>query len=278
MDKDNEINDLLDGYLPPVENNEEPPASDTPTPEPPAEPPPPSEEPPPVESLPPSSPQEDLNNEQPTPPAEPPPVAPPSEDPRDTRIKQLEETISALQQTVESVSKQATQAPVAPAPAAPEAKLTFLEKEEDLDKALNSVDNFNSLLASVVSKAEEIIAAKAELIAAGVAHQVFSQRTAVNEFYQANSDLAANKAFVGVVANELAAAHPEWDMIKIIENLGGEVRGRLKLAGVAPAQPPIDAPTETPAFVPGNSSRTSVAGTAETKLQKEVNDLIADLV
>lgn len=273
-----EVDALLDGFLP-AENSETPEEPPVP-PEPPVEEPPASveplpddspEEPPPEEVTPPSPPQDPSTSETHA------PVAP-SEDPRDTQIRQMQETISALQQTIETVAEQTlTSAPVQNAPAVTEHK--FIEKEEDLDKALNSIDNFNAMLSSVVAKAEEIILEKAHMLAMSSAHQVYTQRTAVNEFYTMNPDLAANKSFVGIVANELASTHPDWDMIKIIENLGAEVRGRLKMSGVQsplPPQAPVPDTSESPAFVNGPNARPKGSGGGMTKIEKEVNDLISD--
>ena len=272
----NDIDDLLDGFLPPVDaNNEEPPV---PPEEPPVDEPPAPDtplpdgelgEPPPEEVTPPSPPQE------PSTPEPPAPVV----DPRDAEIQQMRDTIATLQQTIETVAKQAT-APVASAPTEPVAPTTikFIETEEDLDKALNNIDNFNTMLMGVVAKAREMILADAQQVSMSSAHQVYTQRTAVNEFYAANQDLADKKSFVGVVANELASAHPEWDMLDVIKNLAPEVRGRLKLGGTQ-TQVPDSLPTppeETPAFAGGHHARSGGGSGALTKIEKEVNDLISD--
>jgi hypothetical protein len=79
-----------------------------------------------------------------------------------------------------------------------------------------------------------------------------------------------------MVANELAAAHPDWNMEKIITELGPEVRNKLRLAGVAvqpPPQPPV-APPEPPAFVPGSPARSGGGPPQMSAMEKDILDLI----
>jgi len=277
-----ELNDIIGDPVtpeaPPIDplSPGEPPA---PIEEPPAPATPPAGDVPPAGAEPPAAPQDGTPAE-PAPVAPEPPAAPtPSEDPRDAQIRQMQETISALQQTIESVAQRAT-APAQAAPAEPQQeKIRFLEKEEDLDRALNSVDNFNELLSNVMAKMEAALLAKSEILAQQVAHGVYTQRSAVSEFYSTNQDLAANKAFVGVVANELAAAHPDWDMGQVISNLATEVRNRLRLSGV-----PLDAasaapapPSSPPAFAGGGPARPNSQGAPVGGVAQEIAELIADM-
>lgn len=276
-ENENEINDLLEGFMPEPTEPEEP-SIETPT-EPPSSDVPPDEEVPPVGSEPPppdSEPQVGTPvKEQPT--VEP-VVEPPVADPKDAQIAQMQETIAALQKTIESVSKQVSQGTSAQ-PEVPDAReaIKFVEKEEDLDKALNTVDNFNGLLTSVAAKIEEILTAKVDALASRAAHNVYTQRSAANEFYTQNADLAQNKAFVALVANDLAAAHPDWDMSKIIENLGTEVRSRLKLGTPTPTAGVFNDTTqkETPAFAgPTNGGRKTGPPKPTDPIEREVMDLL----
>ncbi|MFA6972681.1 MAG: hypothetical protein WC208_14960 [Gallionella sp.] len=309
MDKIEEsVNDILDispdvnepPVAPAEPTNAEPPAiadpPASPTPEPPVEPPPAPAAPPPTPSAvePSATPA--------TPLAEPPIV--PAADPRDATIAELQATIAALQQTVGQIAGTA----VAPAQSvAPEVKLDangqpiapeppqykFLQKEEELDQALNSVDNFNKMLSGVVNKAQESVLLMVPQLVTKMADEVVVRRMAAAEFFRANPDLAAvdpttqrplYRAFVGLVANEIAAAHPDWNMEAVMSNLGTEVRNRLRLSGgVPPGTPsvatpaaPVDPAAPTPAFVgPGGSRPSNVAPTFKG-LEKDVLDLITD--
>lgn len=286
-----EIDDLLDGYVPPTSGDEPsveaPPTSDIP-PEPAL--PPKEDDVPLVDGVvPPASapPQEGApaSAEPSQPPADggaPPPSEPPSAgDPRDEQIKQMKETIESLKQTIETVARTASQ-PVAPAPTnEPPATMKFLEKEEDLDKALNSVDNFNDLLSNVMTKVEAIILEKATAMASQMANSVYTQRSMVTDFYNANPDLNEHKAFVGVVANEIAAANPDWDMKKVVDALPAEVKNRLKLGinvEVPPPEVPPATPPAPPAFAGGKGSRRDGGPpTPPSAIEKEVADLLEGL-
>lgn len=278
-----EIDDLIGGGA--VE--EPPPVSDpepVPEPEPEPEPTPVIEEPAPNPSSDDPAPVEPSGVVEPpaaTPVASTPAPAEPVADPRDSQIQQLQETIAALQKTINdvaSVSRQ-SETPAAPAPTSAPA-IKFLEKEEDLDQALGSVDNFNGLMSNVISKAQEQILAMVPQIAAQIAGNVVTQRMAVNDFYLANQDLAANKAYVGIVADEIARANPEWDMFKVMEKLADEVRSRLRISGQgnpssSPVQDPLPTPAApTPAFATPGNARPSSGAPKVSPLEKEISDLL----
>jgi hypothetical protein len=207
------------------------------------------------------------------------PVVPePVVNPLQAMIDQQNSTISELRLMIEKLATQATAAPVAAAvePVAPGA-ISFLDKEEDLDKALNSKDNFNALLTSVMHKAQEAMMVNLPQVVGAMADKIVNQRLAAKEFYDNNKDLSANRAFVSIVANEMASANPEWDMGKLISNLGDEVRKRLALVqGVAPivGQPAVAEPG--PAFVQPSGARPTGGAPALDKMAKDILDMISD--
>jgi len=260
----------------------EPPTETPPSAEPPAEPP----VVPPVESQ--------KGNEPPvetpsvvTPPVETPPVTPPPPvDPRDAELATLRSTVEDMRKMLEQMASQVGKPVTHPAdqppaePAAPEIH-KFIEKEEDLDKALNTADDFNKLLSGVVAKAQEGFASVLPQLVIGLADQVVTRKMAVAEFFNANKDLVGNRAYVGVVANELAAAHPDWSMEKVIEGLAPEVRNRLRLGADPSIQPPVVTPPAeppaTPAFVSRTGARPSGGGDELTRIQKGIEELIKDI-
>jgi hypothetical protein len=273
----------------------EPPAAPEPPATPPAAEPPEPAEPPPAAEPPKAEPPK---GEPPAPTPEPPaapvqlptPVAPappaPPIDPKDAELAELKKTVEHLRGLVESAARQAATPPAPqPLPLGPdgkpvEAKPTvykFIEKEEELDKVLDSVDSFNGYMTKVVEKAQESVLTSIPQLVARMADQVVTQKMAVMEFYQKNQDLTGNKAYVGMVANELAAAHPDWNMEKIITELGPEVRNKLRLAGIATqpsVQPPANPPAEHPAFVPGSPARPGGGVPQMTAMEKDIASLI----
>lgn len=272
LEMEKEIGDLIDM---PIQEEplivEETPVAVEP---PPAEEVPPTvgETPPVEDALPPAEPPEVLPAAD-----QPPPASTPSVDPRDAEMQSLRDTIASLQQTIEAVSKQAV-APVQQVQEQlPSASIKFIETEEAFDKALNNVDNFNALLQSVIEKAHEAWEARLPQVVSPLIHQTYNQRSIVDDFYRANQDLATNKAYVGIVANEIAAQHPDWDMGKVIENLAGEVRNRLRLGNVpasttpSPIEPPLQTPP--PAFA-GNPGARRGTPTPMSKVEQEIADLL----
>jgi hypothetical protein len=264
---------------------EAPVESAPPTVEPPAVPDPPIVEPP-IE--PPVTPLEGKPVEQSmsAPPPAQVPVQEPVADPKDMELATLRSTVEDLRKMIEQTAAQATMSKPAPVSAEPAASsvIKFIEKEEDLDKVLNSVDNFNAFMTTALQKGNEQILTTIPQIITKLADQVVTQRMAVAEFYGANKDLAGNKAFVGMVANDIAAKNPGWNMQQIIEKLGEEVRNRLRLSGVATQppgapvmQPPPSTP-EAPAFVPGSGARQGAGGSSLTRMEKDIADMIADIM
>lgn len=301
MNENVEVNKAIDDLIteipvaPPVE---EPPKVEPPvaTPQPVVEPPkeePPKVEPPPVEPPkvePPSAEPPKAEPPKAEPPkVEPPRVEPPSvvppppADPRDAQIADLLKTVEQLRGMVETVSRQASSKPEEPPKPSEEPPpiLKFVEKEEDLDKVLNSVDNFNTFMTQVVTKSNEQILQNIPALVSTMATRIVAQKMAVNEFYSNNRDLIDKKAYVGIVANEIAQAHPEWKIEEVVANLGTEVRKRLALgSGAPPPQAPPQAsqvPVESPAFVPGGGSRPSGGPPSISKQERDINDLIAGI-
>lgn len=267
----------------------EPPAPEPPPVAPPAEPPPvepPVEPPPSIEPAPTPASQEPPVAPPPTPPVEPTPPPPPVGDAKDAEIASLRDTVEQLRGIIENISKQAIKPPEAqPAPVGPDGqpvpveppKHSFVASEDDLDKALNSADNFNSLLSNVVNKTQESMLLMIPQLVMKLADETVTRRMAVAEFYSANKDLAANKAFVGMVANEIAAKNPEWTMEQVIEKLADEVRGRLRLTGQIPTPPsgtPPPKPPAAPAFAGGGGSRPGGGAPPMDRMAKEINDLL----
>lgn len=278
MNVDEDINDLISN-----EPIVDPPIEPEPAPEP-APVDPPTEPAPVIPQEPPAEPPGEPVPPPTDPPAVPAPTVepPPASDPRDAQIAQMMETIAALQKTINDVaSARNVEPPTPPAPTEPKVH-KFFEKDEEVDEALKTVEGVNGMLSKVVDRAQEQILSIVPQIVAQISNYMISQRFAANDFYQANPDLSANKAFVGMVADEVAAAHPDWDMFKVMEGLADEVRSRLRLSGQVTPQPaaipqplPTDPPAPAPAFAGTRGPARSGGGTPTlTPIEKEISDLI----
>ena len=245
--------------------------SQEPAPVAPVEPPTPTPtvpEPPAVE--PPAAPVAPTPSVEPLAPAAP-PVEPPA--PQLSETDQLKATIESLRQEISRLAVGVTTPQPAPTPAPPQVDANgqpipvapqvhqFLATEEEVDAALNSKDNLNALLTKVSSNASESVMRQVQQEIGPVVQQLVSQYMLAHEFFAANQDLSPHRAYVGMVANELAAQNPGIGMPGIIEKLAGEVRKRLAYGTVpgAPSTPqtPVapQTPVETPAFVPGAGAR-----------------------
>lgn len=285
-DLEKELNELISDVPVPVAEVE-PEPTPTPTPEPSVPAVPPKEDggelPPP--ELPPTHAEGEPMPVAPTP--EPAVTPEPSADPKDAIIAQLQETVKALQEQMETVAKHAmsTQTPTSAVPDNEPQVYAFIEKEEDLDEGLKTVGNFNAMMSGILGKFQEMLLGNIQHISMQTADNMVTKRLAVQEFYNANKDLSSNKAFVGIVANELAAANPTWTMEQIMEKLGDEVRNRLRFNNVQippasgaapmPSTPPAP-PTPSPAFAGNGGSRIVGNASPLTQIQKDVSDLVAD--
>lgn len=203
-------------------------------------------------------------------------------DPKDAQIAQLTSTIEQLRGMVETMARQASTSPVAPVePDTPieEPIVRFIEKEDDLDEVLNSTDSFNKFMTSVVKKSKEDALSIIPQLVNPIVNRIVTQKLAINEFYANNADLAAHKATVGIVANEIAQANPTHTLEDIIKVLGPEVRNRLAMGNisVSPAVAPVSPAVETPAFAPGSTSRAGGGAPPVTKMEQGIAELLDGL-
>ena len=170
-------------------------------------------------------------------------------------------------------------------------KPTFLATEDDLNSALDKVENFNALLEKVVERARKEAVEETLLSVPQLATQLVNQqmtlRLAADEFYRVNSDLEPYRNFVGYVTNEVAAAHPDYDLKTLLDETAKEVRKRIGVSGMAPAasgqQAPPSAPAAagpgSPAFAHGAGARPGrAAGSGSlTGQEQQIMDLLQDL-
>jgi hypothetical protein len=160
--------------------------------------------------------------------------------------------------------------------------LQFIPDNEKFDVAMSDAKNFNALLTSVVNTAvERSIRVMPQIMSTLVDHQM-TLKSAVTDFYRVNDDLVPHKKYVGFVANEVTAAHPDWELENVLKEVEGQVRGKLGLArsssqSVSPIGRESTARQSNPGFVPssGGSRRGSTTSTGNlSRQEKDILDLI----
>jgi len=97
-----------------------------------------------------------------------------------------------------------------------------MESEEGFEKVVQKVDDAFS------SRLQEIIRALPEVIE-GIAKETTKTYFAISDFFQANRDLIPFKALVSLTADKLFAKYPDKDLEEVMEDVGKEVRKKLRL-------------------------------------------------
>lgn len=168
--------------------------------------------------------------------------------------------------------------------------LKFLKDDATFDEVMKSSDNFNALMTSVVNTAVERSLRLMPTIATQLVDQQMTLSTAVNAFYTDNKDLEQHRKYVGFVANEVTAQHPDWGLKEVLQETEKEVRSRLKLERVANtiAQPganlgqrgsqQIGIPSRTapanPGFVPSGGGGRKGSSSADGNLSRQEKDIL----
>jgi len=141
--------------------------------------------------------------------------------------KQLRKLLAEREQELQEYRRQKAEAPLADE--------EFVNADE-LDEVLTNPSAFNAVLNKVYKKG--VLAGKEHTL------QSFDQimdrkvrvhidrRARAEQFFQTNPELSTPKVreYVYLVAQELAEAHPEWNIDVFYANLGPEVKARLGIA------------------------------------------------
>ncbi len=171
--------------------------------------------------------------------------------------------------------------------------LAFLPDETRFDEVLKNKDNFNALLTAVVNTAVERSLRLMPTVAGNLVEQKITLNEAVRSFYTDNSDLIPHKKYIGFIANEITAQHPDWALQQILQETEKVARERLRIARGAQVGTPSAAgnggtisraggghtPPQNPGFVPsasGGGRRGS--GSADgnlTAVEKDIMSLIS---
>ena len=169
--------------------------------------------------------------------------------------------------------------------------LAFLPDETKFDEVLKSKDNFNALLTAVVNTAVERSLRLMPTVAGNLVEQKITMNEAVRGFYTDNADLLQHKKYIGFVANEVTAQHPDWTLSQILQETEKVARERLRLVRSAQVGTssngggaPISragsghTPAQNPGFVPSGSGGRRGSGSADgnlTPTEKDIMSLIS---
>jgi hypothetical protein len=116
------------------------------------------------------------------------------------------------------------------------------------------------------------------LVVSRQVHGILGLQETVRSFYDMNKDLVPFKPLVGAYSNKIVAEHPDWNIAQVLEESAKQARsavgaGMAKTPSTAPA---VKAPVK-PSFATSTTSSRKLAPTAnQSKLAKDVSDLIAD--
>lgn len=158
---------------------------------------------------------------------------------------------------------------------------TFVENDEDIDKALGDTASFNALLQKVAAYAVENVLSAVPKLVVSLSDQQIVFRQAAKEFWDNNKDLLDKRSFVSFVTNELAAKHPEWSLEELFTETEKEVRKKLNIPkqGVVTSTPAgqgrvVD---NAPAFLDARGARPGRERRPVNTVTQEIEDLISEL-
>lgn len=105
--------------------------------------------------------------------------------------------------------------------------------KEEFDEIFESPEKLVDLLNRVRESAVEQVLKSVPSLASNIVNQQMVLKGMVQDFYEANQDLRNVKPFVAVVANEIAARHPDWGVERVFQETAIETRKRLGLKAQA---------------------------------------------
>lgn len=155
---------------------------------------------------------------------------------------------------------------------------SFISEEDDIDDIVSNKAKLNALLVKV-SEATKTSVTKSILksIPQIIVSQVQKQKVindAVDEFYTENEDLVPVKRTVGLVANEVAAEHPDWDLAKVFKETGIRTRKVLGLKEAAIKKKKVIRNPAIPRSPRSGGRDGRTSKTDLNEMEKDIQDLI----
>lgn len=145
----------------------------------------------------------------------------------------------------------------------------------DFDSFIDNEENFVKGMRSILARQEQMLSQRfmqaIPNIVQNQTKQVVALQTAVDKFYQVNSDLEPVRATVGAVATQIETKHPDWSIAKVMEESAKSTRKLLRL----PSPKSGKSNVVKPSFAkPGKTQQRNKQKLKMSKLQKEIDDLI----
>lgn len=144
--------------------------------------------------------------------------------------------------------------------------------DEVYEKALTDPQELNVLLNQVYDQAVSYMTQNIPQLVGTMINQQTSMQGMVDNFYKENEDLLPMKSYVGFVANEIAAKHPEWEYEQLFGEVATEVRKRVNISKKA-SRVEDDAKEQRPAFAKKPTGRQNV-GKRLSELESDMADLM----
>lgn len=145
--------------------------------------------------------------------------------------------------------------------------------KEEFDAVFEAPENLVGLLNRVRESAVEQVLRSIPTVTAKIVNQQTVLNRMVQDFYTANNDLASVKPFVAVVANEIAARNPGWNVEQVFAEAAVESRKRLNLKKDA-AKPAAQTTGRKPGLPTGTPSRRAPTTPKLSSLEQELKDLM----
>ena len=121
--------------------------------------------------------------------------------------------------------------------------LQFIDSE-GFDRVVSDPVALNELLNRVYYLSQMNTARIMPTLATRLVQEEAYRQSLRRDFYEEHSDLIPHQKYVGIVANEVANAHPDWDIQQVFLETAKETRKRLSISTAVPAAPA----TAPPAF------------------------------
>ena len=132
-------------------------------------------------------------------------------------------------------------------------KFSTVASDEELSDVMTDAEKFNAKLDEALGKAVAVAIQAIAPVSNRVVTEQLQRNNAVLRFWWKNDDIAQYHQFVGSVTEEVEAAHPDWNLMQLLEEAGKESRARLTKMGYigvnagTPSAAPSVAPSPAPA-------------------------------
>jgi hypothetical protein len=198
-----------------------------------------------------------------------------------TALKTQVTTLTELVDKLSGPKESTPTAPVAETTTAP-IKVVGLEdifKDLDFDAVMESKENFMKFMIDTMTVVkeqtkQETLTAIPNVVGSFVQRQA-GLRDVAMEFYSKYPELKRVKQYVGHVANEVHAEHPDWNISQVVEEAAKRTKETLNIQAAVEEGEKKETVKPKPSL-PGGSTGARTPKAPSTGFQDEINDLITD--